>query len=100
MLVEPAFLTTVLKWRRLRACEIVRRAMQARPGLTAELLRRGMFDPEEKAELLCCDFRAEESERATLGMMEFTTLLAHGDSQFAARAVLRNMLSYTELARI
>jgi hypothetical protein len=81
--------------------EIVRRAMQGRPELTAELLRRGMFDREEKAELLCCDSRqGEESAQTPLGMMEFTALLAQGDSQFAARAVLRNVLNYTELARV
>jgi hypothetical protein len=33
-------------------------------------------------------------------MMEFTALLAQGDSQFAARAVLRNVLSHAELARL
>jgi hypothetical protein len=81
--------------------EIVRRAMNARPELTAELLRRGMFEPKEKAELLRrYPESSEESERRPLGMMEFTALLAQGDSQFAARAVLRKMLSYTELARL
>ena len=34
--------------------EIVRRAINARPELSAELLRRGMFQAEEKAELLHC----------------------------------------------
>jgi hypothetical protein len=81
--------------------EIVRRAINARPELTAELLRRGLFRPEEKAELLRCHPECnEESEPAALGVMEFTALLAQGDSQFAARAVLRKMLSYAELARL
>jgi hypothetical protein len=81
--------------------ETVRRAIQARPELTAELLRRGMFEPKEKAELLrCYAERKEESEPAPLGMMEFTALLAQGDSQFAARAVLRDMLNHGELSRL
>jgi hypothetical protein len=81
--------------------ETVRRAIQARPELTAELLRRGMFEPKEKAELLRCHPESNgESEQTPLGMMEFTALLARGDSQFAARAVLRKMLSYAELVRL
>ncbi len=31
--------------------EIVRRAINARPELTTELLRRGMFEPGEKARI-------------------------------------------------
>ena len=81
--------------------EIVRRAVSGSPELTAELLRRGMFRPEEKAELLRCHPQCnEESELAPLGMMEFTALLAQADSQFAARAVLRDMLGYGELRRL
>ena len=81
--------------------DIVYRAIHTRPELTAELLTRGMFRPEEKAELLRCHPECnEESAAARLGMMEFTALLAQGDSQFAARAVLRKMLSYAELARL
>ena len=81
--------------------ETVRRAIHARPELTAELLRRGMFEPKEKVELLRCHPESNgESDQTPLGMMEFTALLAQGDSQFAARAVLRKMLSYAELARL
>jgi len=81
--------------------EIIRRAIHARPELTAELLRRGMFEPKEKAELLRCHPETtDDSEQTPLGMMEFTALLAQGDSQFAARAVLRNMLGYAELRRL
>jgi len=81
--------------------ETIRRALHARPELTAELLRRGMFLPEEKAELLCRPSKqGQESEPTPLGMMEFTALLALADSQFAACAVLRNALSYAELARL
>ena len=81
--------------------ETVRRAINARPELTAELLRRGMFKPEEKVELLRCQSECNGgSEPEPLGMMEFTALLSRGDSQFAARAVLRKMLSYAELARL
>ena len=60
-----------------------------------------MFESKEKAELLRCHPESNgESEQTSLGMMEFTALLAQGDSQFAARAVLRKMLSYAELARL
>jgi hypothetical protein len=81
--------------------EIVRRAIHARPELTAELLRRGMFEPKEKAELLRCHPESKgKSDQTPLGMMEFTALLAEGDSQFAARAVLRDALNFAELSRL
>jgi hypothetical protein len=78
--------------------EIVRRAIGARPELTAELLRRGMFRPEEMADLLCCrpDYR-QGSRHRRVGTVQFATLLAEGDSQLAARAVLRKMLDHNEL---
>lgn len=78
--------------------ELTRRAIQARPELTAELLRRGMFGSEEIADLVCChpEYRRESRHRR-LGTVQFATLLAEGDAQFAARAVLRKMLCYDEL---
>ncbi len=81
--------------------DVLKRAIQACPELRAELLRRGMFRPEETIELLRCrPERDEQSDQVPLGMMEFTALLAQGDSQLAARAVLRDMLSYAELRRL
>jgi hypothetical protein len=78
--------------------ETVRRAINARPELTAELLRRGMFQPEEIAELLRCQPEcSRESRHRRLGTVQLATLLAEGDSQFAARAVLRKMLDREEL---
>ena len=78
--------------------EIVRRAVGGRPELIAELYRRGMFRPQEKGELLRChsEYR-EESRHIPLGMVQLATLLAQGDTQFAAQAVLRGMLSKDEL---
>jgi len=74
--------------------DIVHRAIHARPELTAELRRRGMFRPEEEAEL-----RPEHKrEFPPLGTLSFATLLAQGDTQLAARAVLRNVLDHKELA--
>jgi hypothetical protein len=75
--------------------EIVRRAIQARPELTAELLRRGMFRPEEIKDLARC--HVEHKEVPPLGSVQFATFLAQGDAQFSARAVLRKMLSHDEL---
>ena len=73
--------------------EIVRRAVQGRPELTAELLWRGMFDPDEKAELLHCRPECREEQRsAKLGSVQFATLLAYCDAQLATRAVLRGVL--------
>lgn len=76
--------------------DIVSRAIHARPELTAELRRRGMFTPEEKAEILR-HRSGEQSRYAPLGPVQFATLLAHGDSQLAARAVLRDLLVRGEL---
>lgn len=78
--------------------DIVHRAIGACPELRGELLRRGMFRPEEKAELLRC--RAEHREgtrQMPLGTVQFASLLARADAQFAARAVLRDMLTDSEL---
>jgi predicted LPLAT superfamily acyltransferase len=75
--------------------ETVRRAIQADPELTAELWRRGMFGPGEKAEL--AGMRAAVGTGKALGTVQFATLLAQADAQFAARAVLRKMLRRQEL---
>jgi len=77
--------------------DLVQRAIHARPELTAELCRRGMFRPEEEAELLRCS-PEQKRESRPLGMVSFATLLAQGDTQLAARAVLRNVLDHKELA--
>jgi hypothetical protein len=73
----------------------MRRALQARPELAAELYRRGMFDAEEKREFLST--HTGSFPRLPLGPVQFATLLADGDTQLAARAVLRNMLRPNEL---
>jgi hypothetical protein len=79
--------------------EIVRRAVQARPELTAELLRRGMFRADEKAELLrCLPASKRKVKTLALGPVQFASALADADAQFAARAVLRHMLDATELS--
>jgi len=75
----------------------VRRAIQSRPELTAELLQRGMFGPEEKAELLPLLSKEGSLKGGMVGPVQFATLLAEGDAQFAARAVLRKMLGHHEL---
>jgi hypothetical protein len=77
----------------------MRRAVQARPELAAELYRRGVFNAEEKQQLLRHDpERCANMERySPLGPVLFATLLAQSDSQLAARAVLRNMLDSDEL---
>ena len=78
--------------------EIVRRAIGGRPELIAELCRRGMFRPGEKAELLRFHSECSEASRhTTLGTVQLATLLAQGDVQLAAQAVLRGMLSSDEL---
>lgn len=73
--------------------EIVRRALQARPELTAELYRRGMFRREEKAEFP----EQNKVSPQPLGPVQFATLLAQADAQLAARVVLRGVLSHEEL---
>jgi hypothetical protein len=78
--------------------EIVRRAINARPELTAELLRRGMFQAEEKVELLdCLPAGKKVSRNEPLRTVQFSTLLAEGDAQLAARAVLRGVVDGEEL---
>ena len=78
--------------------EIVRRAIGGRPELIAELCRRGMFRPGEKAELLRCrSEHSEESRHIPLGTVQLATLLAQGDAQLTAQAVLRGMLNSDEL---
>jgi hypothetical protein len=74
--------------------DIVQRAIYARPELTAELRRRGMFRPEEETELAAA---ALTLSAAPLGRVQLATLLAEADTQFAARAVLRDTLDRQEL---
>ncbi len=79
--------------------DMVSRALRACPELATELLRRGMFSPEEKAEF----FQFLPERRAglpglPLGPVQFATLLAQGDTQLAARAVLRNLIRPNELS--
>ena len=45
----------------------------------------------------CHPEHSEESRHTPLGTVQFATLLAQGDAQFAACAVLRNMLGQEEL---
>jgi len=78
--------------------EIVRRAICAIPELTAELDRRGMFLPEERAQLLCALRKSlGKDANQPLGSVQFVTLLSQGDAQLAAAAVLRNTLTLEEL---
>jgi hypothetical protein len=78
--------------------ELIRRAINARPELTAELLRRGMFRAEEMADLLRCHPEySQKSRHRRLGTVQFATLLAEGDSQFASRVVRRKLLDRDEL---
>lgn len=74
----------------------MRRALQARPELAAELYRRGMFDAEEKREFLSA--QTGGLPRLPLGPVQFATLLADGDTQLAARVVLRELIRPNELA--
>ncbi|MGH9433743.1 MAG: hypothetical protein ACREDR_18355 [Blastocatellia bacterium] len=77
--------------------EIVRRALHARPELIAELQKRGMFFPEERAKLLHESPEGKRESSQRLGSIQFATLLAQGDAQLAASAVLRNILTREEL---
>lgn len=78
--------------------DIVKRAIHARPELIGELWRRGMFRPEEITEMLRCHPEySRQSRHRRLGTVQFATLLAQGDTQLAARAVLRKMLDREEL---
>ena len=72
-----------------------RRAL-AYPELATELYRRGMFDSEEKQEILRVHPDAARA-RSPLGPISFATLLASADSQLAARAVVRNLVNPFEL---
>lgn len=79
--------------------DIVSRALRTCPELVTELLRRGMFNPEEKAEFL--QFLPERRAGLPglpLGPVQFATLLAQGDTQLAARVVLRNLIRPNELS--
>jgi hypothetical protein len=75
-----------------------RRALQSRPELASELFRRGMFNADEKREFL--RFLAGRNGKLStlpLGPVQFATLLAQGDTQLAARVVLRNIMRPNEL---
>ena len=77
----------------------MRRTVRARLEVAVELMRRGMFSAEQKPHVL--RYRPEiarELHRPALGSVQFATLLAQGDSQLAARAVLRNVLNPDELS--
>ena len=79
--------------------DIVNRAIRTRPELATELLRRGMFTAEETAELLKSVARPSlKPPGLPLGPVQFATLLAQGDTQLAARVVLRNSIRPNELA--
>jgi hypothetical protein len=78
--------------------EIVRRAISGRRELTAELLRRDMFGPEEKAELLqSVPKQSYGLPGLPLGPVQFATLLSRGDTQLSASVVLRGLLRPNEL---
>lgn len=73
--------------------DLVKRALRE-PRLTAELLRRGMFDREETKELVGAGFMPVQ---VRFGLVQLATLLAAADSQLTARAVLRDVLRPEEL---
>jgi hypothetical protein len=78
--------------------DIISRALRTCPELATELLRRGMFSPEEKAEFL--QFLPQPTAgfpTLPLGPVQFASLLAQGDTQLAARVVLRNLIRPNEL---
>ena len=78
--------------------DIVSRALRTCPELAAELLRRGMFSPDEQAEFLRLLPRQTAGfPSLPLGPVQFATLLAQGDTQLAARIVLRELLRPNEL---
>jgi len=79
--------------------DIVTRAIRIRPELAIMLLRRGLFTPEERAEFLQSLPKGSKVFSApSLGPIQFATLLAQGDKQLAACAVLRNMIRPNELS--
>jgi hypothetical protein len=74
----------------------MRRALQARPELAAELWRRGMFDADEKRKFVrFVPGRNGGFPTLPLGPVQFATLLAQGDTQLAARVVLCNRFGLT-----
>jgi hypothetical protein len=78
--------------------DIVRRALGVRPELAIMLFRRGLFTTEEKAEFLqALPERSERFSAPALGPVQFATLLAQGDTQLAAQAVLRKLVRRNEL---
>lgn len=74
----------------------MRRAVQACPELAAELYRRGLFDADEKKEFLAA--QTVSLPLLPLGPVQFATFLADGDTQLAARVVLRGLIRPNELA--
>lgn len=79
--------------------DMVCRALRTCPELATELLKRGLFSPEEKAEYLHArPQRNGDFPSLPLGPVQFATLLAQGDTQLAARVVLRNLIRPNELA--
>ena len=79
--------------------DIIKRTIRTRPELAAELLRRGMFTSEEMGEFLTSAARPNlKPPGLPLGPVQFATLLAHGDTQLAARVVLRGSIRPNELA--
>jgi hypothetical protein len=80
--------------------DIIIRALHADSQLLAELLRRAMFTNGEKAEL-SRSLRQQNRARAAsppLGPVQFASLLASGDTQLAAQAVLRDIVRPNELS--
>jgi len=78
--------------------DIVTRALRTCPELATELLRRGVFSPEEKEEFL--QFLPQQSAafpNLPLAPVQFATLLAQADTQLAARIVLRELIRPNEL---
>jgi hypothetical protein len=80
--------------------EIVRRTLGACPELIAELQRRGLFLPEESAELLESLGEKKATPGAPLGSVQFATLLANGDVQLAFSVVMRGIVTREELTWI
>jgi hypothetical protein len=77
--------------------EIVRRTLGACPELIAELQRRGMFLPEESAELRESLGDKKVMQAAPLGRVQFATLLTNGDTQLAFSVVMRGIVTREEL---
>jgi hypothetical protein len=79
--------------------DIIVRARHADSQLLAELLRRAMFTDGEKAELsrILGQQNRARSASLPLGPVQFASLLASGDTQLAARAVLRDIVRPNEL---